>query len=371
MKILIIDNSIGVTGAIKAVLDTIEGLGPEFSFVFAIPKGGSLKAMIEEKGYSCIEMNFVEISRRPLGNLAYPFVLLANAFRISRLVRREKINIIQVNDIYNLSALVARLFVKVKVLTHIRRMPESFPLKLYSLWVKLHSRFSTKILPVSKANARIFGKLEKIEVFYDPAMSDRREAAFKHKQSVEPLEILYLANYTRGKGQEHALGALKILLSEGLNVPFRLRFVGGDFGWQVNKDFREELQQIAKADGLEQYVVFDGPSDTIFEEIKKADIMLNFSESESLSRVTMEALYYRIPLIATDVGGTNEMIEDGFNGFLVEKGNVQQMAEKIKQLMLSPEKRFYFYRNNENLIASKFSQEKIREQLKTIYKSIS
>jgi glycosyltransferase involved in cell wall biosynthesis len=51
------------------------------------------------------------------------------------------------------------------------------------------------------------------------------------------------------------------------------------------------------------------------DEISKCDIMLNFSDSESLSRVTMEALYtMELPIIATNVGGTNEMIIHEHNG---------------------------------------------------------
>ncbi len=370
MRILIIDNSIGVTGAIKAIVETIDLLKNKHQFIFVIPKGSKTKELLVQHNFTYYELDFIEISRNLFKNLIYPFRLIGNAYRLSKIVNENKIDVIQVNDIYNLSGLFTKFFVKVKVITHVRRMPESFPIKLYQVWVKIASKYSDFILPVSHANSKIFKKNSKIQVLYDPTILDEKTFVYETNNS-GVINILYLANYTRGKGQNYAIEVLKNLQNEGNgHLLVNLKFVGSDFEHKVNIEFKNELKELVKAYKLSNCVQFLGESKNIFEEISNCDIMLNFSDSESLSRVTMEALYYGVPIIATNVGGTSEMIEDGFNGILVEKGNITQMTKELNKLIVSKEKRLLFSKNNENFIKNKFSLGKISKQLNSIYYSI-
>lgn len=51
----------------------------------------------------------------------------------------------------------------------------------------------------------------------------------------------------------------------------------------------------------------------------QVDLFINVSDSEGIPVSMMEALSFGIPVIATNVGGTSEIITDGVNGFLIEK----------------------------------------------------
>ena len=63
------------------------------------------------------------------------------------------------------------------------------------------------------------------------------------------------------------------------------------------------------------------------------DFFVNTSESEGVPVSIMEALSFGIPVVATNVGGTGEIIQDGVNGYLLEKDfNVQQLANLIHQI---------------------------------------
>lgn len=60
------------------------------------------------------------------------------------------------------------------------------------------------------------------------------------------------------------------------------------------------------------------------------DLFLNTSESEGIPVSIMEAMSFGIPVIATNVGGTPEIVENGYNGFLLDKNfNPNQLSEKI------------------------------------------
>lgn len=369
MNILIIDNSIGTTGALNAIVETIEPLQEKHTFQFAVPAEGTTANLLRDRGFTVVQLPFIEISRNMGKNFLYPFRLLRNAWKISRIVKREHIDIIQVNDLYNLAGLVAKRFVKVKVITHVRRMPESFPLRLYNWWVKVHLRRSDKILPVSKANARIFANNPKVEVFYDPMPA--QEITFEYDSGSKPIfRLLYLANFTIGKGQNHAIEALKLLDKKHPEIPVHLQFTGSDFGWEKNRRYRNELEQKAAAYGISHLVSFTDGVSNVEEPISKADILLNFSDSESLSRVSMEALYFGVPLIATNVGGTNEMVIDSWNGLLVERGNIQAMANAIERLIGSTQLRAEFSRNGKAHVATHFGLDVLSLQLEALYSSL-
>ena len=64
-----------------------------------------------------------------------------------------------------------------------------------------------------------------------------------------------------------------------------------------------------------------------------ADIILVCSRNEAFGRIILEAMLLRKPVIATNSGGTPELIKDGFNGLLYEVGNYHQLAEKIEYLI--------------------------------------
>ncbi len=62
--------------------------------------------------------------------------------------------------------------------------------------------------------------------------------------------------------------------------------------------------------------------------------------NEGLSRVLMEGLAMRKPIITTDIPGCRETVDDGINGFLCEPRNILSLTECIKKfIMLSPEQR--------------------------------
>ena len=62
------------------------------------------------------------------------------------------------------------------------------------------------------------------------------------------------------------------------------------------------------------------------------DLFVNVSSSEGLPVSIMEAISYGIPVIATDVGGTSEIVEDGVNGNLIPMSfKPEELAGKIRK----------------------------------------
>ena len=121
-KVLIVDNSLDSTGAFNAIISNCNDLRREFNFMFVIPKRSKNYLILKKLEYKYYKLDFIELSRRPLDLIHYFPKLIINGFKLSQLVKRHKIDIVHVNDIYNLIGISAKLFKKFKLLTHIRRI---------------------------------------------------------------------------------------------------------------------------------------------------------------------------------------------------------------------------------------------------------
>jgi glycosyltransferase involved in cell wall biosynthesis len=70
--------------------------------------------------------------------------------------------------------------------------------------------------------------------------------------------------------------------------------------------------------------------------LSEIDIYLLLSGLEGLGQTIIEALLMEKPVIATNIGGIPELIEDGKTGFLIESGDHENLIKKIKQVFGQP-----------------------------------
>lgn len=324
-KILIIDNSPGWTGAIKSILNSVRSM--DVDYVFGIPKNSQLVPYFKSNGIKFIEISFLEL-RKHWSVIFYLPVLLYNSVRISKFCRKNKIQIIHVNDLYNMTGIDAKLFShSLRLIYHVRLLPGSYISFFYKLWVKLVARFADEIITVSevsRSNIQRFTKRD-VTIIYDSVSAPEIKSIEKTGSKVF---FLYPANYTVGKGQDFALRVFSEALKENKNI--FLTFLGGDLGQAKNIAFKEKLKNDIQLFKLEEHVCLGNFEPNIFEAMSKHDVVLNFSESESFSMVCLEALLAGKVLIATDSGGPKELFENNKSGFLIDRN-----IESLKAIMLT------------------------------------
>ncbi len=368
--VLIIENSVDVTGALKSITQVAFHLKDDFEFQFIIPKKSKGRFWIEGRGLKNIyEFPMKEIRKQLLSVLLYfPFLFL-NAIRLNQLTKRNGISIIHVNDIYNLLPVVMRLLGNTTpYVCQIRFLPDKFPVWLFNFWFKLHLRYSEKIIVVSESTMRMLPSREKVVVIHDelperelyPEMtkSDNEQTSFT---------FLYLSNFVQGKGQDHAIEAFAKIHQD---LPkWRLRFVGGDLGLKKNREYREALHDRARYLQIYEKIDWLGFTEDVEMEYKRADVVLNFSESESFSMTCLEALYFGRPLIATDCGGPSEMIIHENNGVLVPNRDIGSMLHAMRRLALDELARQEFSVKARQSVRKKFSKENTSQRINFIYKS--
>lgn len=93
-----------------------------------------------------------------------------------------------------------------------------------------------------------------------------------------------------------------------------------------------DMNQLTKANGVDEYVEFLGTRDDIPDLMAKADILVNCSLWEGLPITLIEAAMSGLPMVATDVGGNGEIVIDGFNGRLIAPADAGQLAEAILEV---------------------------------------
>ncbi len=71
--------------------------------------------------------------------------------------------------------------------------------------------------------------------------------------------------------------------------------------------------------------------------LKKSSMLVIPSRMESIPQVIKEAFFLKIPVVATNVGGIPELIENGVSGILVEPNNPEKLLEKINELIENEE----------------------------------
>ena len=91
------------------------------------------------------------------------------------------------------------------------------------------------------------------------------------------------------------------------------------------RDFELFKQQTAALDNI----ALVGLVDNVGDYLKAFDIFLFPSRHEGLGSILLDALDFGLPVIATDVGGISEIIENGVNGFLVKPDAIDDICESI------------------------------------------
>jgi glycosyltransferase involved in cell wall biosynthesis len=130
---------------------------------------------------------------------------------------------------------------------------------------------------------------------------------------------------------------------------------------------RPQLEQRARQLGLGGRVVFAGLRHDVADLLAGVDVLAFSSEREGLSMAMLEAMAAGVPVVATRVGGTPELIETGVTGILVPPGEPQALADGLLTVLRSPERSDSLRRAARELVRSRFSLRQMIEDYEAVY----
>jgi len=170
--------------------------------------------------------------------------------------------------------------------------------------------------------------------YFDPTTkleSDEKKLLKKWEIEKDKKIILLPGRLTAWKGQEIFIEAINLVNIELGYEAFYSVILGSDQGRDM---YKKKLIRLTEQYRMNKQVRFIDHCKDMALAYKVSDIVVSASiEPEAFGRVAVEAQSMEKPLIASDIGGSNETVVDEKTGFLFESGNAKSLSQKILKVL--------------------------------------
>jgi len=167
-------------------------------------------------------------------------------------------------------------------------------------------------------------KLKPITIFNAINLPNVESKDRENRESSGSFLIGTVGRLAKQKGYSYLIDAIPLVLEK--HAETKWVFLG-------DGELRIELEEQAKRLGINKSVEFAGQVNNVFEQIQSFNLFVSASLWEGLPTVIIEAMAMGVPVIATDIAGTGELIQDGINGKLVPAGDSQALADGIIEMI--------------------------------------
>ncbi|MBA4336718.1 hypothetical protein C0416_02995 [bacterium] len=174
--------------------------------------------------------------------------------------------------------------------------------------------------------------------------------------------ILSVAELHERKGLKHLIKAMPAIL-EGYDSKAKLVLVG-------TGPAQADLEELAVKEGIIDNVLFLGFKKDVPHLMAASDIFVLPSEKEAFGLVLLEAAIAGLPIVASNVGGIPEVIEDGVNGTLVPPAISGRLAGAILEIFNNNFKRKAYIEEGYKRAKSKFSAKVMAEKTGIVYDEV-
>jgi len=368
MRVLMVLSSIAMGGAERNVVSILPHLRDAGVDVMLCTlnkrRDSALVDVFSRSGIERFDLGAVRLTDRNSWN------------RFSSLLRSEKIDMVHAQDqdaiIY--TGLANRFSgVKTLMTRHVlQEIADSWKSTLRArlvLWLARHN--INKVVAVSEAVRQHFAKqsgvaLSKIETIYNGIELEKFET---HKTRAEIRKRLgweldkkiavHLSVFRPEKGYDllfAALPRIKTRLPE-----FQIKLIGDD---RLESALRQETV------GMGDTVQFMGQRMDVPDLLSASDILIQTSWSEALPTVLIEAGASSRPVVATNVGGTSEIVLDGSGGFVVEPGNANALAERVVEMLSDQDLADRMGNNAKERVMNTFTLKQQAIKTKALYEKV-
>jgi glycosyltransferase involved in cell wall biosynthesis len=135
-----------------------------------------------------------------------------------------------------------------------------------------------------------------------------------------------IGRLTQQKGHAVLLRAIKIALAVR---PLHLLVIGSG-------ELESKLRKLVHILNIEEYVHFLGSRNDVLDILPHLDLLVSSSLWEGFPTILLEAMALGVPVVATDVSGSRELVQDGVTGILVPPGHPTRLAEGILAMLSDP-----------------------------------
>ncbi|MBE0655645.1 MAG: glycosyltransferase, partial [Bacteroidales bacterium] len=256
---------------------------------------------------------------------------------IYKLLKKENIETIFINLSSDLKvAGVAAKLAGVRKIIY--RRGSAIPIRNTFLNRYLYRKVVTRVIANSLETSRTIllnnekliprGKIEIIYNGIDLEVFEDQNFELLYQPGENEIVIGNAGRLSEEKGQSYLVDLAVMMKNKGYS--FKILIAG-------KGKLKSKLLKYARMKGVENEVLLMDFVENMKSFNKTIDIFTLTSLYEGFGYVLVEAMATEKPVIAFDINSSSEIVENGVSGFLVEKGNVPALLEKVEYLMKNPE----------------------------------
>lgn len=220
---------------------------------------------------------------------------------------------------------------------------------------------SDKVIAVSQAVADHVSHLtqrERITVIPNGVDLQRFQPP---ERPVDEPAVLFVGRLIFNKGPQFVLKAIPPVLARFPSAHFRLIGDG---------PMRAQLEAEARKGGFFANVEFLGQREDIPALLQQGAILVRPSLSEGLPLVALEAMACALPIVASNVGGTAEVVNDGVTGYVLETDAFDQLPDRICRLLADPALRAAMGKRGREFVERGYDWDSIAERTLGVYREV-
>jgi glycosyltransferase involved in cell wall biosynthesis len=288
-----------------------------------------------------------------------------HTYKLVKLIKTEDIKIIHVQNFESLIlCYVASKLTGVKIINHVRgdadfsRVRSIFVKSDYLIAVSNKLRESILNYFRGKKRRKIDKKFYVVENGVElPENID--------KSCSDPIQIVMIGSIYKVKGQYEFIRDVWPLVRETSDRNIVLNIIGPI----TDSDYFDDIIKLIEENNYSDINIV-GMQKDMHLWYSKAHITVIYSTFEGLPRVALESMSYGIPVVATNITGNNDLVQDGITGFLIERNNNKHAAECILRLINDDKLREKIGFNARKEIENKYYIKKSAIEIEKIYDEI-
>jgi glycosyltransferase involved in cell wall biosynthesis len=365
VRVLHLRDSPWVDGPGRTILETGSHLDPsrvEFHIGALVPHGKADHPLVDvarQRGLNVIEF-------RDPGGFGGPLI-----DEIVEVIDRHKINVLHSSEFRTrVVAQLCRLRRRVHLVTTAHGwIANNRSRKTVRFIDKVMLRFSDRVILVSHAVRRLVPmwwlSARRAHVLHNALVLSvyGREVLERPRRPVDTtgrVTILNVGRLSPEKGQDMLIRAVHRLLPQCPGLHLRIAGIG---------PLEAPLRALAESLNIADHVEFVGYVTDMPPLYRDCDIVVQSSFTEGLPNVILESAYLRVPLLATAVGGTDEVVRHGESAWLI-RPDLEELVAGLQRFLAQPQEFVRMAERGHADVLANFSFDVRTERLTRIYESM-
>jgi glycosyltransferase involved in cell wall biosynthesis len=268
-----------------------------------------------------------------------------------------------------LAGILAAKFLKVPCVAHLRDFEEVDKVtKLYAKLINSHIAISEAI----KDNlSRLAVQEDKIVIIHDAIdindFDKNISCEYLRKEfNLEEQEKLFgiFGRVIPWKGIKEFVRAAALVFQ---SLPKAKGLIVGDFS-DGDKTYVDEVRELITHYGLDNHIILTGYRKDVPAIMQLMDVIVHASiKPEPFGMVLIEGMAMGKPIVATKMGGPLDIVIDGQTGFLVEPGDIKNMANAVLRILAEKPLAETMGRDGHDRVTALFTKERYARQVEKVY----